>query len=1116
MLGRLNSQDKHVYISGIDKRAKLFFISHLFLHLKKILYIIDKNSAEAHHTCGELSYFLNNNVNYLCGRNINLNKAIYSSGSRYALEKTGWLYNSKNADLTVCDLQSLFEKVIPERTFRELYIKLSVDRILSRNDFINIVRNYGYTKTDFVQKVSEYSSRGSIIDIFSPQYPHPLRIEFLGNKIESIRHFSTENQKTLMKTDYVEIIPASEAVTEPLLLKNAIQNIRQFSREHEVRTTVKNNLINQLENGKRPDSIDFLTPFFIDNLSNIFSYLNQGTTIIFDSSFDRDTTPEIMETTINKSLNEIKAKYKIIPGFTSLYLDETEFLSSLKEFPTIFLTENPLTDEQYMNFNYFGSINLHSGNYNNESPFDLLARRMINWMQDRYRVIFILKSEKEAEKIKAFLADRKINNPEIHTGNLESGFISDELKLVLLTENDIYQRKVPRRYENTSDIDSAFITSFSELSEGDYIVHKDFGIGIYRGLKDLNIQSQKGDFLICEYRDRDKIYVPVDRLNIIQRYIGNGSTPRINKLSDPAWGKTLKRINKAVENIAKDLLELYAARKARKGYQYSKTDSMYEEFERNFEYEETTDQAKAIEDVLRDMETDKCMDRLICGDVGFGKTEVALRASFKAVMDGKQVAIVVPTTLLCFQHYHTFKSRFSLYPVNIEMLSRFKSTAQTGDIINKLIDGDIDILIGTHKLLSRKIVFKDLGLIIIDEEHKFGVKQKENIRKLKQNVDVLSLSATPIPRTLQMSLVKIRDISLINTPPQGRKEIETYIYKYDDNTIKKAIISELERGGCVFFIHNRIEDIYKVAAKISTLLPQVKYLVTHGRMNESLLQESVQKLKEGQIQLLVTTTIIESGIHIPRANTIIVNEANNFGLADLYQLRGRVGRSDQKAYAYFLVSSPSLLSGVAKKRLKAISEINELGSGFKLALSDLEIRGAGNLFGTDQSGHINDVGLEMYLDMLNKEIGRISDAAVSDDYEPEVKSFLPSYIPREYIEDNSERLLFYKRLSSCSTFKEIDGLCNELTDRFGRIPEPLANLADLICIKLHMKKNRIKKLDHRKNSFVFEFDRNSSIFDMFKPSGTYRKTANQDITANHILNTISDINREFENYKHIV
>ncbi len=743
-----------------------------------------------------------------------------------------------------------------------------------------------------------------------------------------------------------------------------------------------------------------------------------------------------------------------------------------------------------------------------ESPIDRLSKKLDESKNEGYKILLAFKTQNEQEKILSLLGERGYHNIDSALGSLSRGFVLKEAKLEILTEEDIFGEKKNRAaYKKGKDVPSAFITSFSELRPGDYIVHVEFGIGIFKNLRKLKIGDTEGDFLQCEYAGGDKIYVPVDKLKLIQRYIGDGKPHKIDRLGNQSWNTRVKKVRKAVENVAGELLELYARRKAEKGYKYSKRDETYREFELEFGYEETPDQEAAIEDVMQDMESSRPMDRLICGDVGFGKTEVALRAAFKAAMDGKQVAFLVPTTLLADQHLKTALNRLRGYPINIGGLSRFNSSKEEKETVTNLEKGLIDIVIGTHKLLGDKIKFKDLGLLIIDEEHRFGVSQKEKLKKLKQGVDVLSLSATPIPRTLQLSLAKIRDISLITTPPEGRQTIETHVYKSNGNIISEALSNEIKRGGVVFFVHNRIKDIYRVADHVQELVPHAKIEVTHGRMREKPLEQSIEKFIRGDVDVLVTTAIVESGLDIPRANTIVIDEAHKFGIADLYQLRGRVGRSHQKAYAYFLIPSTKPLTEEAKRRLKVISEFKELGSGFKLALSDLEIRGAGHLFGNEQSGHIADVGLEMYLDMLDGAVKRLQGEVEKEELEPEISLNTSALIPEDYISSDAERLLTYKRLSALSSEREIEEFKSELADRFGDIPQPALNLIELMDLKLIMKGLYIEKAEIKDRRTVIIFAKDSKFYTSFPPRGKMEVFHENDDSISETRHILQDLHK---------
>lgn len=1100
LVKKLNN-DRTVYLEGIENSSKNFFSTFLgYIGREKIL-IITNNQKEAENARREISYFDARQAPYLPSKDPDADKPLFSSKSDVYSLRNNWLYLAQINNLLICDKQALLERFIPNEVYKKHRITINLKDQIQRNSLQDNLEGFGFIKTDFVQSAGEYSRRGSIVDIFSPSYNLPVRIEFFGDKVHSIRFFDTADQKTINKTEQVTIIPTDELVINEDNFDFIKTSIKKFSNDNGVSASYRNSLLQQLENGGRPVYANWLVPFCCKSQDTVFDYIDQKTILVFYNT-DDDNYFEGCLQNISNRLELLRKKFKVIPKVNSLYLTKTELEKKLSGFRKIYISELPVNNKSSFRLD-FNNIDAVKDSEHQDSPYDKLIDVLKELLDKNYLIYFVLKTNEEINKLKKIIESRNLINIHFDAGDVRTGFKSSGLKFALFTENEIYKdRKIKRRIIN-DDIPSAFITSFSELKPGDYIVHKEFGIGLYKGLLQLDIKNKKADFLVCEYKDGDKIYVPVDKLGKVQRYVGDGKTPTIEKLGKETWAKTLKKVRRSIELIAKDLLELYARRKAEKGFRFSKNDKLYSELESSFEHDETTHQINAINDVMIDMESESCMDRLICGDVGFGKTEVAIRAAFKAVMDGKQAAVIVPTTLLCFQHYLTFKSRLHDFPVNIEMISRFRTPAQTTKILKSLREGKTDIIIGTHKLLGPKIEFKDLGLIIIDEEHKFGVKQKESIRKMKSSVDVLALSATPIPRTLQLSLVNIRDISLINTPPPGRQQIETYVYHYNENTIKTAILNEQKRGGAVFFIHNKIENIHTVAKRISTILPDIKYEITHGRMKESMLERSINKFIKGDIDLLITTTIVESGLDIPRANTIIINDAHTFGLADLYQLRGRVGRADKKAYAYFLIPRSHNLNDSSTKRLKAISDLKELGSGYKLALSDLEIRGAGTLFGTEQSGHIGNIGLEMYLEMLEGAVKNLSHQKTEFEFEPEIKSSLPTFIPIEYIEDDSERLMVYKKLSSVKTFKELKEISRDVSDRFGIAPEGVMNLFSLIEIKIYMKKYLIKKLDLKQKSVAMEFLENSPFFEYFRPSGIYKLHDNLDFDLLSVKNIMS-------------
>ena len=1106
VLEKLKGGEKILKLSGLEGSSKFYLITALGKAIERpILYIVpSKESGEG--AADNISFFLGERPPLLLKKDPNVKDALFSSHSEEISGRISWLYSAGGKQIIIAEAPALFEKVIPRDIFQDNIIRLRRESLFPRDELISRLRQMGYARGDFVERVGEISVRGGIVDLFSPGVSSPVRVEFLGDEVHSIRYFSTEDQKSREKVESATILPASEIILNAETIEESLSYIRRKASEQEATASVKLALLEELEKGNRFPQIEWLLPSFYKNLSKVLDYIPDNALIVFD---DLDETSKSFET-LTDSFSEknrlLKKRLKITPDVSDLYLSEEEFQEGISRFQRILVEDAVITpeEEETVLFN-IEAITIEKKE-DSESPFELLSENILEWQGRGYSVQIVLQNEVEVKKFRTILAERAVKNVDIHIGNLSSGFIFPEGKLVIVTEKEIFGEKKKPKLQPIKDIPSAFITSFSELRPGDYIVHVNFGIGIFRGLKRLRVENVEGDFLQCEYQGGDKIYVPVDKLRLVQRYIGDGSPPRIDKLGSENWSRVVTRVKKAVEHIARELLELYARRKAETGFQFSKRDKLFREFELSFPYEETSHQESAIEDVMSDMESSKVMDRLICGDVGFGKTEVALRAAFKAVMDGKQVSFLVPTTLLAFQHYLTSAERLKGYPLVIEMLSRFRTAKEEKEILKKLEAGTIDIVIGTHKLLGNKVKFKDLGLVIIDEEHRFGVKHKEKLRKLKTGVDVLALSATPIPRTLQLSLAGIRDISLINTPPEGRQSVETYVLQFSRAVIREAITSEIKRGGQVFFIHNRIDNIFRMAEEISELVPEVTIEVTHGRMREDQLEKSITKFIDGKTDVLLTTAIVESGLDIPRANTIIVNDAHKFGLADLYQLRGRVGRSEKKAYAYFLIPGVSLLTAQAKRRLRAIGELKELGSGFRLALSDLEIRGAGNLFGTEQSGHIAEVGLELYLEMLNNEVKKLKEAEIIE-YEPEVRVSFPAFIPDDYISDEPERLLFYKKISSISRDKELRAIRSELRDRFGMLPQPALNLLKVVELKLMMKRLFIEKMEIRGDESVIIFHRNSPFYPHFRPGGKLRIPIEQGDATSEIRKRLMKLSK---------
>ncbi len=1077
--------EKKFYIQGLEGSSRHYLAWLISEALsKKVLYVYH-NPEEKKGTKTNLQFFSKSTVSVLPHREIDPKKNILSSSTEKHFERMEFLHHLSQRKVLCCGIFSMFEKLIPKKLFQKHTFPLKVGDERSREETVEFLEKTGYRLSDLVEKKGDYSVRGSILDVYTPSFETPCRIEFFGDEIASIRFFNTVDQVSFKKTKEITLVPNTEIIFTPSSKKQACENILKRAEKLGIGAKKKNSLVDHIKEEIRTPLSEWLLPYFYEETSSVFDYLEDDTFIIIESETNLKEVERSLSRFFEKQKRLAGNLREFFPEFEELY-NKTDWVEKqLEKFRVAYLSDLIVKENRAISYR---TERMKIPSSEEESPVAQTAKVAKKFTDKGYSTTFVAINETERDKLQNMMKEYGVSQADFVTGELTQGFIFHDLKKVFISENDITVKKKKKRFLSHKHASSAFIRRFSKLKEGDYIVHKEFGVGIFRGMRRMRFKNVEADFIECEYAGGDKVFVPVDKLNMVQRYVGNGHKPRIEKLGSNSWKKKVKSVKKAVDKVARELLFLYAKRKAEKGYPFSPRDQMFKEFEISFPFEETPDQARAIEDVMKDMEKDTPMDRLICGDVGFGKTEVALRAAFKATLDGKQVAFIVPTTLLADQHHRTALARLKDYPVSIEVLSRFKTPKQEKDIFERIEKGTVDIVIGTHKLLSDKVKFKDLGLVIIDEEHKFGVKHKEKLRKMKSGVDVLSLSATPIPRTLQLSLADIRDISIINSPPEGRQPVEVNVCNFDTNLIKEVILEEVRRGGAVFFIHNRIETLYEISGLIESLLPEISIGVTHGRMQQKRLEKTMREFVEGKIDVLVTTAIVESGLDIPRANTIIINDAHTFGMADLYQLKGRVGRGNKKAYAYFLIPSIDSITPEARKRLIKISELSDLGSGFNIAMADLEIRGAGTLFGEEQSGHIADVGLEFYLEMLNGAIKRIKQKEGKKLLlpDPEIKTHKQAYIPQDFVPDSAERLYYYKRISSVATEKELSEIKEELRDRFGNIPPSVENLFQTVKIKLRLKRLGAVQANILRDQAVIVFDRNSPYFKRFAPSGKLR------------------------------
>ena len=948
----------------------------------------------------------------------------------------------------------------------------------------------------------QFGIRGGIIDIFPLTEELPVRIELWGDEVDSIRSFDTETQRSVEKLDEVQVDPATEIILSRNKIGEAVRRMKEEYKKQEEAFKKRKRLAEkerlrkmtvrteeELLSFGTAEGSEALLSYFYEKTVSFLEYLPENTLFFIDEPhrvLEKGKTYE--EEFFLCMQSRLEGGY-VLPGQADLLFGYEEILSKVMEEPLILLS-SVIQDYAFYKPKTICDIEAKSiFSYNNS--FDQLIKDLEHWKKQNYRILLLSSSTTRAKRLAenirdygllAYFAadfDRTIAPGEIMvaSGRLGNGFEYPTLKFVVLSEKDIFKERKAKKPKKKSQYSGQKINSLSEISVGDYVVHEKYGLGIYRGMEKIESDGITKDYINIEYKDASNLFVPASQLELIQKYSNlSARKPKLNKLGGTEWEKTKSRVRSQVQIAAQDLVKLYAERQAKEGYAYGKDTVWQKEFEELFPYEETEDQLSAIEDTKRDMESHRIMDRLICGDVGYGKTEVAIRAAFKAVMDSKQVVYLVPTTILAQQHYNSFKERMEHYPVEIAMLSRFCTPKEQKRIFDGLKNGTIDIVIGTHKVLSKNIKYKNLGLLIIDEEQRFGVKQKEKIKQLKKDVDVLALSATPIPRTLHMSLAGIRDMSVLEVPPVDRRAIQTYVMEYNEELVREAIERELGRGGQVYYVYNRVNNIDEVAAGLQRLLPNATVEYAHGQMGERQLETIMSGFINKEIDVLVSTTIIETGLDIPNVNTMIIQDAQLFGLSQLYQLRGRVGRSNRTAYAFLMYRRNSILKEEAEKRLKAIREFTDLGSGFKIAMRDLEIRGAGNLLGAEQSGHMESVGYDLYCKMLNEAVLTMKgEQQEVDTFTTSIDLSIDAYIPETYIKSESEKLSWYKRIATIETQEESEDMIEEMTDRYGDTPAPLIRLMDVALLREEAHQAWLLSIEQKGSKILFTMNPRAKV-----------------------------------------
>ena len=1080
-----------IEVEGLSESAKAYLISGIYEKLDKPVVIVTHSDMEAKNIYEDLNLYISN-VSYFPAKEVVFYNIDAISGDlRWARLKVIKDIIDKKKNIIVTSAEAFAVEYTPRKLFLDHRISLKVEEEVDFKEISKLLVEGGYERVDMVEGKGEFSLRGGLLDVFPPDSIYPYRIELFGDEIDSIRTFNTESQRSIEKVEAIDIFPAKEMIVDDEIVEASIDSIKRElaetlknnkdkDRGNKLTKNINNNL-ERLEENHFFETIDSYLPFFYKNSESFFDYL-EDYLVIIDDKLRVKGKLESTYIEFNENYSVFLQRGDILPSQGKLLIEQDRVLELLEENVKVSL-ESISKNSSFLRPIHKVEINgaiLH----HYQGQLDLLIEDIIKKKTDGYRTIILSGTRARGERLVNTLRERGIESSYkdvveeialgeviITFGNLLKGFECPKYKVCIISDKEVFgeaKRKLGKVKKKNKGVSK--IKSFAELKPGDYVVHVNHGIGVYKGIRQIEVAGNKRDYLDIIYDKGDKLYVPVDQLDLVQKYIGSeGKSPKVSKLGGVEWQKAKSKVRNSINEIAQDLVKLYATRATLKGHKFSKDTQWQSQFEDEFPFQETPDQLTSIEEIKSDMESDKSMDRLLCGDVGYGKTEVAIRAAFKAVMESKQVAFLVPTTILAEQHYKNLKKRFSDFPITIDMVSRFRTAKQQKVTLQAVKEGNVDILIGTHRLVSKDIQFKDLGLLIVDEEQRFGVAQKEKIKNIKKNVDVLTLSATPIPRTLHMSLTGVRDISLIETAPEERYPIQTYVVEQNDQLIRDAIIREISREGQVYFVYNRVDDIEKVANYVKGLVPEANVAVVHGQMTERQLEKQMMDFMSNECNVLVCTTIIETGIDIQNVNTIIVYNADKMGLSQLYQLRGRVGRSNRVAYAYLLYTKDKVLTEVAEKRLKALKDFTELGSGFKIAMRDLEIRGAGNMMGSSQHGHMATVGYDLYCRMLEDTVRLIKGEIDKEPVETTIDLKVDAYIPSSYIEDEMQKIEVYKKIAVLENLEEYMDIKEELEDRYSEIPEAVYNLMDIAYIKSRARILSIEEIKETPKDIIFSF-----------------------------------------------
>ncbi len=1126
---------RRVRTVGLSGAARAWVLSRVARHHDAPLVCVTPDEDTADALAGDLAFFLGGEGTRLSPTVLRLpadevlpwdelvpDQAIVS-------ERLGALFHLARGTrfgAVVLSVRALSRRLLPLAVMRSLTAQVKVGADAGRDELARLLSSMGYRNAPLVEDAGTFSLRGDILDVFPALHDEPVRLEFFGDTIESMRSFDPDTQRTIESIDELTLLPARELFFSEATRKQAELAVREAAEHQHVPTSKVRERLEQIREGIAAGGLEGLLPgFFPGGLSTLFEYLrawHPAPLFWLDEPTSQDRALEELFTDIDRSYDDSVRRSELTLPPAQHFLTPEELDLELRPYRvatggglSLDVGDAPLPFVFGATKELREAIRSHHGE---EGALTPLLTRLEAWKDEGHAVLVACGSMGQADRLKRLLVERKVKTV-IHPGPFEGkvkerapvhlfvgevteGFVDGAAHLVVLSEEDLFGQRARRKTRRRKSAAEGFAASFKDLKEGDLCVHADFGVCRYGGLLTMQVNQVSADFLVLEFQGKDKVYLPVGRMRLISKFTGGDpGKVALDKLGTSAFEKRKAAVKEQLLKMAAELLQLYAERKAHPGHPFHAPDRYYRQFEADFEFEETVDQQKAIDDVLADMQKAEPMDRLVCGDVGYGKTEVAMRAIFKAVLDRKQVAMLVPTTLLAHQHFNSMKRRFDGYPVTVDVISSMRRTPEIRDALQKAREGRVDVLIGTHKLLNSEVGFKDLGLLVIDEEQKFGVKQKENLKRLKTTVDTLTLTATPIPRTLNMALSGMRDLSLITTPPADRRAIRTFVNKFDPAQIKEAITREVQRGGQVYFIHNRVQSIASMEKFLRELVPQVSMVVAHGQMGEGELEKAMLEFVERRAQLLLATSIVESGIDISTANTMIVNRADQFGLSQLYQLRGRVGRSKERAYAYLLVPHGRTITKDAEKRLEVLQAFTELGAGFNIASHDLEIRGAGNLLGKEQSGSIEAVGFELYAQLLEDAIAEVRGEPPKDVIEPDVNLPLPAYLPEAYVPDVHQRLVLYKRYSQAQSADELADLRSECVDRFGDAPDELDSLQEVMLIKIDLRRLALRQLDGGPGRLVVTLSNDARLDGarlatlVQKSKGLYRLTPDMKLIA---------------------